>query len=434
MVLFMTRRSGDRKQGKQAAGRGGKGARGMLAALAAFAALSAGVSAQAAGAADAEPAPSSGTPTLIVDPAPDAARLDLVRHELTLRLDGGGATLDGKGIKTAKPILRDGRVYVALRTLGQSGALSTVAWDPQRKAIHVEPNPDISLGLFGMTFRIGSDQVYDAGGTQPLSLSTPKPFLAGGVAYVPVKAMSWLGMSATSANGKVTLNWSEKPVQVLTPSWETSEEQTTFTMLYRKELYAPQVLASLGTGAWGGGTDGSQIVEKDIAIGGQLYNRIQFTVRLHPGINVLQAAPLGMNGAEFKVVRRIDDPSAEPVRYTEFGKEFLTVTAPASGFVETTAGTPIAVSGQVAVPEGQNFDKVTVIIQKYMPEGAGFAHQVYETVGSQDIEIKDGAFAGIITLKEAGSYWIAIDSPAYIPYPETGLGATKWAEFFAEVR
>lgn len=401
--------------------------------LTAFAALSA--SALSPAAAAATQAANPATPVLVTDPAPDVARLDLVRHEMRIRLDGSGATLDGRAVQTAKPILKDGRVYVALRTLSQSGAVSAIAWDAKKKQVHVTANAKINPGLMEIDFRIGSDRVYDGQGNQlPDYYTTPKPFLANGVAYVPVKALTWLGLSAATANGEVVWKWSEKLAQVLQASWETNEAQTTFTVLYRKELYAPQLMASFGAGAWVGGSDGSQVVAKDIEIGGNLYNRIRFTARLHPGINILRAAPVGTSGAEFKVVRHVDDPSVVPVGLTDEGKGYLTVTGPSSGFLETKAGMPIAISGKVDDSNNRGFDKVTVVIQKYESKGSGYAHQVYEAIGRQDIAIKNGAFSGSITLKEAGSYWIAINSPAYLPFPESGLASTQWADFFVEVQ
>lgn len=408
--------------------------RSWLALTAAFAAFTASAISPAA-AADADTqAANEVTPVIVVDPAPDVARLDLVRHEMKIKLNGSGATLDGKAMATAKPILKDGRVYVALRTLSQSGAVSAIAWDPKLKQVRVEANAKINPGLTGLNFRIGSERVYDGEGNmlQADYYTAPKPFLANGVAYVPVKALTWLGLSAATADGEVVWKWSEKPAQVMRASWDTNEAETTFTVLYRKELYAPQLMASTGAGSWAGGSDGSQVVAKDIEIDGNLYNRIRFTAQLHPGINILQAAPVGSSGPEFKVVRHVDDPSAVPVNLAEEAQSYLTVEAPTSGFVETKAGTPIAVAGKVSDPHKLGFDKVTVVIQKYAPQGSGFAHQVYETVGEQDIAIKDGAFSGSITLKEAGSYWIAINSPAYIPFPESGLSATRWADFFVE--
>ncbi|MFD2330744.1 stalk domain-containing protein [Cohnella sp. GCM10020058] len=409
--------------------------RSWLALTAAFAVLTVSaiptVSAADAGA----QAASEDTPVLIVDPAPDVARLDLLRHEMKIRLDGSGATLDGRAVATVKPILKDGRVYVALRTLSQSGAVSAISWDPKKKQVHVTANAKINPGLTELNFRMGSDRLYDGEGNMLSDYYTaPKPFIANGVAYVPVKALTWLGLSAVTADGQVVWKWSEKLAQLIRDSWETNEAETTFTVLYRKELYAPQLMASTGAGSWSGGTDGSQVIAKDIEIDGNLYNRIRFTAQLHPGINILQAAPAGASGAEFKVVRHVDDPSAVPVNLTEEAQNYLAVEAPASGFVEAKAGTPIAVAGKVSDPHNLGFDKVTVVIQKYSPQGTGFAHQVYETVSKQDIAIKNGAFSGTITLKEAGSYWIAINSPAKIPFPGSGLVSMQWADFFVEAK
>lgn len=408
--------------------------RSWLALTAAFAAFAASAISPAAAATANTQAASESTPVLIVDPAPDVARLDLVRHEMKIRLDGAGATIDGKAIQAARPILKDGRVYVALRTLSQSGAVTAISWDPKKKQVQVTANAKINPGLTELNFRIGSDHVYDSEGNvlPPDYYTTPKPFLANGVAYVPVKALSWLGLSVATADGQVVWKWSEKQAQIMRGSWDTNEAETTFTVLYRKELYAPQLLASTGAGSWSGGSDGSQVLAKDIEIDGNLYNRIRFTAKLHPGINLLHAAPAGSSGAEFKVVRHVDDPSTVPVNLTEEAQSYLTVEAPMSGFVETKAGAQVAVAGKVKDPHSLGFDKVTVVIQKYAPQGTGFAHQVYETVGKKEIAIKNGAFSGSITLKEAGSYWIAILSPAKIPFPGSGLVSMQWADFFVE--
>ncbi|GAA0136322.1 hypothetical protein YSY43_31630 [Paenibacillus sp. YSY-4.3] len=373
-------------------------------------------------------APSAAASNVDGDPAGDIAKMYRIKHELKFNLQGTSATLDGKAVRADKPILKDGRVFVPLRTLQESGAAVSVTWDAKKREAQVVMKPQLAPNWQELSFRIGSDQIYLPGGGTISDEKIPKPFLANGRTYIPVKPLAWLGVTASLDQGTVTWNWSEKIIEVLTPSWETGNETAKFSMLYQEEMYPPQFLFSFGSGAWGGGT--GRVTAKGISQDGRLYNRMEFEAELRPGINPLKLYAISAGTADFTILRKVSDPAAVPVRMTEEGQQYVTLHSPTSGYVKVKSGAEVAIEGTIVKPHDL-FDQVTVVVQKYnlKPEDS---YVVYETVSTKRLPIQAGKFSGTVRVEVPGNYLIRIDSPNYIAAPERGPVATNWAEFIVE--
>ncbi|MNJ48377.1 hypothetical protein D3C77_435690 [compost metagenome] len=364
------------------------------------------------------------------DPEGDIAKMYRIKHELKFNMKGTSATLDGKAVHADKPILKDGRVFVPLRTLQESGAAASVTWDAKKREARVVMKAQVAPNWQELSFRIGSDQIYLPDGGVITDEKIPKPFLANGRTYIPVKPLSWLGISASMEQGTVIWKWSEKIIEVLTPSWETDGETTKFTMLYQEDMYSPQFLFSFGSGGWGGGT--GTVTAKGISLDGRLYNRMQFTADLRPGINPMKLYAISAGTADFTVLRKVSDPVAISVKLTEEGQQYVAIDAPTSGYVRAKAGDRIAVEGTI-VKSNDNFDQVTVFVQKYEPMPGGLGRDVYTTVSSKELVIKDNKFSGVIQVDGPGYYLINVSSPKYIAALEYGPLSTTWAEFIVEV-
>ncbi|MFD1773823.1 copper amine oxidase N-terminal domain-containing protein [Paenibacillus rhizophilus] len=357
----------------------------------------------------------------------DVVRFDLIKHEMKINLSGGNASLDGKAVKAATPVKRNGRLYVPLRALGESGAVSSVAWNSTKRQVRVVTR----WGEFN--FRIGSTRVYDGQGKAlpAENFTIPAPLLINGTAYVPVRALTFFGLAAGTADGQLFWRWSEKKEQVLKPYWETGEDQAVFTVLYAKELYAPGAASPIGSGTWVSSV-GRKIVEKDIRLDGSLYNRIQLSVPLAPGINTIEISSMGMATAGIRIRRNVSDPSAIPVNITEDGKGFLTLESPASGYMKLKSGDSFTISGKVINPPNLAIDKLTVTIQRYVPDAADVIRD-FTTVSTKEISVKNGTFSSTVTLDQPGSYRIYVKGLTYTTFPGHGPASVTWANLSAEV-
>ncbi|WP_136606033.1 stalk domain-containing protein [Paenibacillus dokdonensis] len=327
-----------------------------------------------------------------------------------------------------KSILKGGRVYVPLRTLRQSGAADSVTCDAAKRQVQVVIHPEVLPAFNTLTFRIGSEDVYLVDGSS-IGEKIPAPFLTSGKVYVPIRALSLLGIAASTVKNTVSLNWSDKVIEVLKQEWETDQASATFTMLYQKDMYIPQYMYSLGSGGWGGET--GKVTKKDISLDGRMYNRMQFTVNLRPGPNPVMLTAVSAGSKVVKVKRKVTNITSLPVTISEEGKGNIAFTSPTYGFIQTRPGQKIDVSGDI-LQHNDLFDKLTVSVERYLPSSKD-SYQVYEEEKSFELPIKDQKFAGSFTLSEKGSYLIRVISPAYIPFIEHGPSMTQWAEFAVEV-
>ncbi|WP_195575363.1 stalk domain-containing protein [Paenibacillus sp. 1001270B_150601_E10] len=361
----------------------------------------------------------------------DVAKMYRVPHELTVNLKSGQAKLDGQSKSLDKPILKEGRVYVPLRTLRATGAAKSVTWIPASKQVKMVMNSEINPPFQELVFQVGSDKVYSVDGVAIQDIKIPQPFISRGVTYVPIRALTYLGISPETVNQQVSLKWSNKVIERLQPKWETDKESTTFTVLYEKDLYTPQILTPLSGGAWGGGNDGAKVIEKNISLDGRTYNRIQFTLNLRPGPNPLKLTAISVGDKNLTVFRKVADESSTPVQILEEGKNYIAFDKPTTGYVRIPKGSTIETNGRI-LAKNDKFDQLTFSIQKYN-ENAANSFDIFHEINSVKVPIKDQSFKGSLKLQDKGYYLITVYSPAYIPALEYGPTSTGWAEFIVEV-
>lgn len=237
-----------------------------------------------------------------------------------------------------------------------------------------------------------------------------------------------LGMNASMSGGKLKISWSDKFIELLKPMWETERAEETFTMLYQKDMNAPQVFVALGGGAWSGAT--GKVTGRDIAMDGRLYNQMEFTLSLRLGGNPLNISTSSTGMARFDIIRRTADDNEVPLKVTWDGQAYVKLSSPA-GYVKVKAGETIPVEGSLLKPN-LNFEQLSLDIYKFVPG----SRDGYQSLGGErtTIEIQDnGVFNGSFTLTEPGSYLVSLLSPSYIAASSRGLASTTWAEFVVDV-
>lgn len=358
----------------------------------------------------------------------DMAKMYRVKHELTFDVKGKRATLDGKKWVGDQLIIRDGRAYVPLRVLRDSGAAASVTWDPTKRQATIVMNKKLMPWFEGLIFRIGSDKLYTLDGHELSGVVMPKPFLQGGRAYIPLKPLFYLGVSASMSGGKLTMSWIDKFIEMLQPAWETNRAEETFTMLYQKDMNAPTVYVAQGGGAWIGTT--GKVTGRDISMDGRLYNRMEFTLNLRLGGNPLMISANSMGMARFDIIRHAAEDEKVPVVVTSWDEQGVKLSSPA-GYVKVKAGEAIPVEGSLLKPN-PTFQQVSLEIYKFVPG----SRDGYQSLGGErtTIEIQDnGDFTGSFTLTEPGSYLVNLLSPPYIAASSGGLASTTWAEFVVDV-
>ncbi|MNI05167.1 hypothetical protein D3C73_581130 [compost metagenome] len=166
---------------------------------------------------------------------------------------------------------------------------------------------------------------------------------------------------------------------------------------------------------------------------GRLYNRMEYTENLRPGLNPMQIFGISSGTADIVVRRLVANPMTVPIKITENGEKEVKFNAPAHGYINAKVGQEIEIAGTIQRPN-KLFNKITVVVQKYVSEGEYLGHPVFKSVESKEIPIKEDAFSGLISIREPGSYLIGVNSPNYLLYAGgNGYSSTQWAEFVVEI-
>lgn len=366
----------------------------------------------------------------------DIGKIYLVKHEMTLALksDTAKASLDGTAIQVDPARLRDGQLYISLRTLKLSGVAASVGWDTQRQEASVSMKPELAPSWPELTFLAGHSGVLTPNGTMLDEATIPKLFLTEGRVYIPVKSLALLGLSASLSQDQLVLEWSEKRFDINEQLQESRGEQATFSVLYEQELAAPQVLTAYGSGAWGGSS--GLLIGSEIDLDGRLYNRMEYTVELRPGVNPLRlyAGP-GPATADLSMTRTVGQEEQIPVSFTEQGEEHIELTQPESGYVRLNAGEGLILSGRVK-GMNSNLDELTIRQQKY-ESGDNIDHTDkpgYKMMNTTNLSISEaGQFSSEVLFPEPGDYLLQIYSPRYIPMPQAAPSSVLWAELVVKV-
>lgn len=357
----------------------------------------------------------------------DTAKMYRVSHELIVDLNNGQAVLNGKSLSLDKPIMKNGRVYVPLRTLRATEAVKVLKFDASAQQVQVVMNSELKPPFEELFFRIGSDKVYMGNGSTLPDVTIAKPFVAKGVTYIPIQALTYLGITPATANQKVSLKWSNKVIELLKPKWETDKDSTTFTMLYQKDMNTPSIATALSGGGWVGGNDNAKVLKKDISLDGQKYNRIEFTLHLRPGPNALKITAVSGGEKLLSVIRKVSNEGATPVRLSDEGKKYIAFDQSASGYIRIPQGGAIDIAGRI-LAGNEKLGALSFTVQQYDDEQAVKSNP-YKDIKEGNMPIQEQAFKGSVKLQNKGYYLITLYSADNVPAFDRGA----WAEIVVEV-
>lgn len=357
----------------------------------------------------------------------DAAKMYRVSHELIIDLNSGQAVLDGKSLSLDKPIMKNGRVFVPLRTLRATEAVKVLKFDASSQQVQVVMNSELKPPFEQLFFRIGSDKVYMENGSALPDVTIAQPFVAKGVTYIPIQALTYLGITPATANQKVSLKWSNKVIELLKPKWETDKDSTTFTMLYQKDMNTPSIATALSGGGWVGGNDHAKVLKKDILLDGQKYNRIEFTLPLRPGPNALKITAVSGGEQLISVMRKVSKEGATPVRLSDEGKKYIAFDQSASGYLRIPQGGSIDIAGRV-LAGNEKLGALHFTVQQYDDKQA-IKSNPYKDIKEGKMPIQEQAFKGSVKLQNKGYYLITLYSADNVPAFDRGA----WAEIVVEV-
>jgi len=357
----------------------------------------------------------------------DVAKMYRVSHELIMDVNSGQAVLDGRTLSLDKPIMKNGRVFVPLRTLCATEAVDLLKFDASTQQVQVIMNSELKPPFEQLFFRIGSDKVYMEDGSALPGTTIAKPFIAKGVTYIPIHALTYVGVSPSTAKQKVTLKWSNKALELLRPKWETDKDSATFTMLYQKDMNTPSVATTLNGGGWVGGNDHAKVLKTDISLDGRQYNRIEFTLPLRPGPNALKITAVSGGEKTLSVMRKVSNESTTPIRVSDEGKKYIAFDQSASGYVRTPQRGSIDIAGRM-VAGNEKLGALSFTVQQYDDEQA-VKFNPYKDIKEGKIPIQEQAFKGSVKLQHKGYYLITLYSAENVPAFDRGA----WAEIVVEV-
>ena len=357
----------------------------------------------------------------------DVAKMYRVSHELIMDVNSGQAVFDGRNLSLDKPIMKNGRVFVPLRTLRATEAVNLLKFDASTQQVQVIMNSELKPPFEQLFFRVGSDKVYMEDGSALPGATIAKPFIAKGVTYIPIQALTYVGISPATVKQKVTLKWSNKVIELLQPKWKTDKDSTTFTMLYQKDMNTPSVATALSGGGWLGGNDHARVLKKDISLDGRQYNRIEFTLPLRPGPNALKITAVSGGEKSISVMRKVSSEGATPVRLSDEGKKYIAFEPSASGYVRTPQGGSIDIAGRM-VARNEKLGALSFTVQQYDNEQAVKSNP-YKDIKEGKMPIHEQAFKGSVKLQHKGYYLITLYSADNVPAFDRGA----WAEFVVEV-
>lgn len=356
----------------------------------------------------------------------DVAKMYRVSHELIMDVNSGQAVLDGRTLSLDKPIMKNGRVFVPLRTLRATEAVNLLKFDASTQQVQVIMNSELKPPFEQLFFRVGSDKVYMEDGSALPGTTIAKPFIAKGVTYIPIQALTYVGISPATAKQKVTLKWSNKVLELLQPKWETDKDSTTFTMLYQKDMNTPSVATALSGGGWVGGNDHAKVLKQDISLDGRQYNRIEFTLPLRPGPNALKITAVSGGEKTLSVMREVLNESTIPIRLSDEGKKYIAFDQSASGYVGTPQGGSIDIAGRM-VAGNEKLGALSFTVQQYDEQAV--KTNPYKDIKEGKIPIQDQSFKGSVKLQHKGYYLITLYSADNVPAFDRGA----WAEIVVEV-
>ncbi|MGI6711164.1 MAG: DUF5050 domain-containing protein [Bacillota bacterium] len=360
-------------------------------------------------------------------------KVSLLEHQVVLKINSGTGLYDGKPLVTSSPILKDGRIYIPLRLLRDTG-MAEIIWHPQQKCaeviiakqnVHVRYQANKPLVSF-----MGSNGLGEI--IEMYKINNPAPFLKNNLFYIPVKSFEQaLGKNITYANKTLTISWSIPLIERNSFPMKTDQDTQELNVLYQEGLEVPLIMLPADIGS----ACSIEAQKKgELLIDGKKFRQIQISLPLQPGENpfYLWVRKGSLNLEEpFSIKREVAEGSLVLINYFDqvLGdvniREIFEITEPERGYVKLPAPAKMNIKGELKKESfGDNIFRLRV---------GKLVKGKYQELSNMELPVVNGQFAGGAELSEPGSYLLEIISPKYIPYIEHGPLGTKWAEIRVEV-
>jgi len=361
-------------------------------------------------------------------------KVSLLKHQVVVNTNSGSVLYDGQAIAASPPILKDGRIYLPLRLLRDTG-MAELTWHPQQKSADVliaEQNVHVRYQAKQPTVSfLGSDELGEE--VEIYRVKVPAPFLINSTFYIPVQSFERiLGKNIAFTNNTLTVSWGKPLIARNSLTEKTDQDGRVINVLYEAGLDTPLIMHNIDIH----GAASLEFVAKDeLMLEGKKFLRLQVRLPLDPGDNpfYLWVRKGNINLEEpFIIKREMPEGSLVPVHYLDPGlmdvdmnvREVFEITEPASGYVKLSEPGSINIKGTL---KQESFDdNVLSLTVGKIRQGK------YQKYGTIELPAVNGRFAGTVELAEPGSYLLEVISPKYIPYIGGPL-ATKWAELKVEV-
>ncbi|RXZ79315.1 hypothetical protein EBB07_23690 [Paenibacillaceae bacterium] len=355
----------------------------------------------------------------------DFAVISTKHHTMRMAQEQEQFAIDGDIRKSASFIIREGRAFIPARLIEQAG-LGEVSWNSAQREVVVRVS-DALAPLKALGFRAGDGFPYTESSIPMKDVSIPKPFLHESRMYIPARILPAYGVKVQWEPGELVWNWSKQLIDMSEERADTEKPEFSFTVLYPSSSRAPQVLLAQGSGGWVG-TSG-QIVEREVTVDGNSYNRISFTPSLRPGTNAMQLTVPTGERQRFEIRRNVTDDETIPLGYYSEGHAHVVFSQPGSGYTKVKTSEQFEIAGSIANPK-DDWNAIKLFIYKYGITG-------YELVDEGELSIgSGGVFSGSLQLTEAGEYYVQVVSPKYLTYTTDQTidkVSTTWTDFQIEV-
>lgn len=373
----------------------------------------------------------------------DAAVFQLIPHYISAKLNNPTIKLDSKSLKASPLLMKNGNLYFPIKWL-ELAHIGKIMKSNKMNSYWVEFNQSHPSTISNIHFKLNSSKLYIESNGILTELEDgkkiPAPFIKSNTLYVPVSMLPRIGINYNWSQGTLQMAWSERSAKVLHPVYTTEAGRITFSALIQKEYGHVDFLQSIGDGGGMTSVEAGVIsslkgekktLDKSIKIGNHEFNRVEFSVDLRPGPNLLQIYSSDNPSADIIVNRVVKDPSLIPIRYVhDIYANNIVFNKPTQGYLRVHAGEAIEIRGSVISEE--NFQRTQALGFKL----SKFQNGDYQTYGKKTVVPmnENREFSGSITINEPGAYLINILSPeVFVGGESSPYGSEKWAEIAVEV-
>ncbi|HAG10266.1 MAG TPA: hypothetical protein DCK76_02500 [Desulfotomaculum sp.] len=364
-------------------------------------------------------------------------KVSLVKHGVEIKINSGNGTYDGTSFATIPPIAKNGRIYIPLRLLKDTG-LAEIIWNgnntadlvPADGGYHVRYQAGKPVMLYVSKNEEGE---YIVDYNNPVTI--PAPLAKNGIFYIPAKSLDQvLRKNINYANNTLTIYWRVPLIERNSFPVKAEAENQVLKIAYEDELDIPLVMRVSDIG--GAGSLQNRKSE-ELILDNKKFHMIEVSLSLQPGDNLFYLWARGGNQDQydsFVIKREVADASLVPINYNNSMdymfidtkvRDVFEITEPESGYIKLAAPGQMDFKGHLKVDSfGDNVFSIKV---------GKLVKGKYQEYSSEELPVADGQFGTVLNFKEPGSYWLEVFSPKYIPSAESGPCSTEWADVRVEV-